>query len=107
VHVNLVDLLPIALVFGVMYFLIIRPQVNEKREHEKLVASLARGDRVVTASGVHGVIANVAADTILLEVSEKTRIVVDKSTVARRVVPTEPDDKTDKTDKAEKTEKTG
>ena len=81
------QLIPIALIFGVMYFLIIRPQVNEKREHEKLITSLARGDRVVTASGVHGVIANVADDTILLEVSEKTRIVVDKGTVARRVVP--------------------
>ena len=98
---NLVDLLPIALVFGVMYFLIIRPQVREKQDHDKLVSSLARGDRVVTASGVHGVIANVAEDTVLLEVSEKTRIVVDKTTIARRVVPVAPpEDKTEKSEKA-------
>jgi preprotein translocase subunit YajC len=102
VPVNLPDLIPIVLVFAVMYFLIIRPQINERKEHDKLVASLARGDRVVTASGVHGVVANVADTTILLEVAEKTRIVVDKTTVSRRVAPTESE-----SIKAEKTEKAG
>lgn len=97
---NLQDLIPIALVFAVMYFLIIRPQVNERKEHDKLVASLARGDRVVTASGVHGVVANVSDTTILLEIAEKTRIVVDKSTVSRRVTPAESDIKVEKTEKA-------
>lgn len=82
---NPVDLLPIVAVFAVMYFLIIRPQMRERQEHDKLVASLARGDRVVTASGIHGTVANVAADTILLEVAEKTRIVVDKTTISRRL----------------------
>lgn len=99
---NIQDFVPIVLVFAVMYFLIIRPQVNERKEHDKLVASLARGDRVVTASGVHGVVANVADDTILLEVADKTRIVVDKSTVSRRVVAVEAEGT-----KAEKTEKAG
>jgi preprotein translocase subunit YajC len=88
--VNPIDLLPIVGVFAVVYFLIIRPQTRERQEHDKLVASLARGDRVVTASGVHGVIANVAPDTVLLEVAEKTRIVIDKGTVARRLGATEP-----------------
>lgn len=87
---NPIDLLPIALVFGVMYFLIIRPQTKERQDHDKLVASLARGDKVVTASGVHGQVANVGVDTVLLEIAEKTRIVIDKSTVARRVTPVEP-----------------
>lgn len=79
------DLVPILLIFGVMYFLIIRPQVREKQDHEKLLGSLAKGDRVVTASGIHGTISVVEGDTVLLEVSEKTRITVEKSSVARRV----------------------
>jgi preprotein translocase subunit YajC len=91
--VVLQDLIPIVLVFAVMYFLIIRPQVREKQDHEKLVTTLARGDRVVTTGGIHGTVANVLADTILLEVSEKTRIVVDKSTVARKVATPEPETK--------------
>jgi preprotein translocase subunit YajC len=84
--VNPIDFIPIVLVFGVMYFVILRPQINEKREHDKLLASLARGDRVVTASGLHGVIANVADDTVHLEIADRVKIVVDKSTVARRQV---------------------
>lgn len=82
---NPVDLLPILGIFAVMYFLIIRPQMREKADHDKLVQSLTRGDRVVTASGVHGVVANVAEDTVLLEIAEKTKITIDKSTVARRL----------------------
>lgn len=82
---NPIDFIPILLVFGVMYWLVIRPQIREKQEHDKLVQSLSRGDRVVTASGVHGVISNVADDTVHLEIAEKVKIVVDKTTIARRL----------------------
>ena len=84
VPLSAIDIVPIILVFAVMYFLIIRPQIREKQDHEKLVSSLERGDKVVTAAGIHGTVANVLEETILLEVADKTRIVVDKSTVARR-----------------------
>jgi preprotein translocase subunit YajC len=87
VAVTPIDFLPIVGIFAVMYFVMIRPQMREKAEHDKLVASLARGDRVVTASGVHGTIANVSDDTILLEVAERTKITIDKSTIARRTPP--------------------
>jgi preprotein translocase subunit YajC len=82
--VNPIDFLPILGIFAVMYFLIIRPQMREKAEHDKFVASLAKGDRVVTASGIHGVIANVAESTVLLEISDKVKITVEKTTIARR-----------------------
>lgn len=79
-----IDLLPILLIFGVLYFLVLRPQVRERQDHDKLVASLAKDDRVITASGLHGTIANIEQDTVLLEIAERTRVVIDKSTVARR-----------------------
>jgi preprotein translocase subunit YajC len=82
---NAFDLVPVLLIFAVMYFLVIRPQVAEKQSHEKLLGSLARGDRVVTASGIHGTIGNVDADTVVLEVGERVRLVVDKTSIARRV----------------------
>lgn len=72
-------------VFGIMYFLVLQPQAREKKEHEKLISSLSRGDRVVTASGIHGTIVGVADDTIQLEIGEKVRMVIDKGTVARRI----------------------
>lgn len=77
--------MPILLIFAVMYFLVIRPQVTEKQNHDKLLASLARGDRVVTASGIHGTIASVDTDIVVIEVGERTRLVVDKSSVGRRI----------------------
>ena len=89
-----VDLFPLLLIFGVFYFFVLRPQLKERQEHDKLVASLAKDDVVVTASGIHGRIANVEADTVLLEIGERTRITIDKSTVARRksaAAATEPD----------------
>ena len=68
-----------------MFFLfVLLPQMREKREHDALVASIAKGDRVVTASGLHGVVSSVGTDTVELEVAERTRITVDKVTVARR-----------------------
>lgn len=82
---NALDLLPILLIFGVMYFLVIRPQVTEKQNHEKLLASLAKGDRIVTASGVHGTIATVEADTVVLELGERVRVTVDKTSIGRRL----------------------
>lgn len=81
---NPVDLLPVLLIFGVMYFMLVRPQIREKQEHDKLVASLSKDDKVVTASGLHGSVVSVADDTVVLEVAEKTRIVVDKTSIARR-----------------------
>ena len=81
------DLLPLLLIFGVFYFLVLRPQVRERQEHDKLVTSLAKDDEVVTASGLHGTIVTVEPDTVLLEIADRTRVVIDKSTVARRKVP--------------------
>lgn len=79
-----VDFLPILLIFGVMYFLVIRPQMQEKGDHDKLVASLAKGDRVVTSSGIHGTVVSVEGDTLSLEIAEKTRITIEKASIARR-----------------------
>jgi preprotein translocase subunit YajC len=79
-----IDVIPFLLMFGVLYFLVLRPQLKEKQEHDKLVAALAKDDEVVTASGLHGRITAVEADTVVLEIGERTRVVIDKSTVARR-----------------------
>ena len=79
-----IDLFPLLLIFGVFYFFVLRPQLKERQEHDKLVASLAKDDEVVTASGIHGRIAAVEADTVVLEIGDRTKVVIDKSTVARR-----------------------
>lgn len=77
--------IPLIAIFALMYFLIIRPQNQERAAHEALVASLAKDDRVVTQSGVHGTVISVADETIALEIADKTRITLDKKFVARRL----------------------
>lgn len=78
------DLVFLLLFGGVMWFLLIKPQMDEKRAHDELVASLAKDDEVVTSSGLHGRVTEVRGDTVILEVAEKTRLTLDKTAVARR-----------------------
>jgi len=75
-------LLPIILVF---YFLMIRPQQKQEKARRELLGKLQRGDRVVTNSGLHGVVANVAADTLqlLIDADGKVKVTVDRAAVGR------------------------
>jgi preprotein translocase subunit YajC len=56
------------------------------KEHESLVATLKRGDKVVTGSGLHGRVAEVREHTFLIEIARDTKIVVDRDAVRRKVV---------------------
>jgi preprotein translocase subunit YajC len=76
------DSLPIFLFMAVIfYFLLIRPQQKRAKEQAALVSSLKTGDRVVTASGFHGIIANVKDTTVIVKFAENVKIEVDKSAV--------------------------
>src|ERR1044071_585192 len=73
------DMLPMMLIiFGIFYFFLIRPQQKEMREHQSLLAGLQKGDKVVTASGVHGRVWEVGEATVQLDIADKVRITVDK-----------------------------
>ncbi len=71
---------------AVFYFLVIRPQQKEAAEHQKLVAGIQKGDRIVTASGVHGKVHEARADTVVIEVSPNSFLTVDRDVVKRKVV---------------------
>lgn len=71
----------VAIVF-IFYFMMIRPQKKRQEAHRKLLDSLRRGDKVVTASGIHGTVADVEESTVMLQVSDNTKIRVDRSSVA-------------------------
>ncbi|MCY4229914.1 MAG: preprotein translocase subunit YajC [Alphaproteobacteria bacterium] len=71
----LTGLLPIILIFVVFYFLLIRPQQKKAKAHRELVAALRRGDRVVTAGGIMGVVARVNNEhEVLVEIAEGVRV---------------------------------
>jgi preprotein translocase subunit YajC len=66
---------------AIFYFIVIRPQQKEQREHDKLLASLQKGDKVITKSGLHGEIHEVQDGVVVLKIAEKTRVTVEKSAI--------------------------
>jgi preprotein translocase subunit YajC len=74
----------LGLFFGVMYLFVLRPKQQEEKQQETMIAGLAKDDAVVLSSGIHGKIAEIQADILVVEISDKTRIRVDKSAVARK-----------------------
>ncbi len=67
----LLSLAPLILMFVILYFLMIRPQMKRQKEHRNLVANLARGDEVITSGGLLGTITKVSESYITLEVAQQ------------------------------------
>ncbi len=79
---TLTGLLPIILMFVVLWFLMIRPQMKRAKDQKAMVAALAKGDEVIVGGGIAGRITKVSENYITLEVAEKVEILVQKSSVA-------------------------
>lgn len=75
------SLLPFLLIIVVFYFLILRPQQKRQKERAKLLDSVKKGDKVVTAGGIHGVIEGVEDKTILVKIAENVKVKCEKSSV--------------------------
>ena len=75
-------LLMMGIIFGIFYFLVIRPQKQQQQEHEDMVSSLSKGDDVITAGGIHGEIESVTDDVIQLKVTGDVTIKLNKSAVS-------------------------
>ncbi|MDG1935792.1 MAG: preprotein translocase subunit YajC [Paracoccaceae bacterium] len=85
------QLVPLILIFGIMYFLLIRPQQKKAKEHQAMVTSLRRGDQVVTQGGLIGKVSKVKEDNeIEVEVSDGVKVRVVQSTIAQVLSKTEP-----------------
>ena len=72
----------LVLIFAMFYFLMIRPQRKKQKEHQQLVEELKRGDRVVTAGGIYGVIESISEDSVVIKVESGTTMRVAKGSVA-------------------------
>lgn len=81
----LASFIPIILIFVIMYFVLFRPQMKRQKEQARLVAALKTGDRVVTASGIHGLVSNVKERTITLKVADNVKIEMEKNAVTHVV----------------------
>ena len=75
------QLLPMILMFVVLWFLMIRPQMKKAKEHKALIAALAKGDEVVTSGGLVGKVIKVGDNYVTLEIAEGTEVVVQKPAI--------------------------
>ena len=74
----------LVLIFGVFYFLMIRPQRKKQKQHEELVQELQKGDRVITAGGIYGTIDSLSQDSVVLKIESGTTIRIARSSVIGR-----------------------
>ncbi|WP_236027906.1 preprotein translocase subunit YajC [Candidatus Methylacidithermus pantelleriae] len=82
-------LITMGLVFAMFYFLLIRPQQKERKEREKMLASVKSGDRVVTQGGILGTVTNVKERTVIVRVADNVKIEVLKSALTSVLKPDE------------------
>ena len=88
---GMMSFLPILVMFGIFYFLLIRPQVRKQKDHQAMLQKLGKGDEVITRGGLIGKITGISDDGVLvLELQEKVRVRVPRAYVEGRWDPKAP-----------------
>ena len=70
------------LIFAIFYFLLIRPQAKERQRHEKMMASIKKGDEIVTNGGIIGRVVHIEEKRMTIKTGENTRLTVDRGRIA-------------------------
>ena len=78
---SIMQFLPIILMFGVLYFLMIRPQMKKAKEHKALLDALGKGDEVITQGGIAGRITKVGDDFISVSIADNVEIQIQKPAI--------------------------
>ena len=80
---SLMSMLPLVLMFVVLYFVMIRPQMKKQKEHRAMIEALAKGDEVVTAGGMLGKVAKLGDSNLGLEIANGVEVQVQRSAVVQ------------------------
>lgn len=78
---DLMGMLPLVLMFVLLYFLLLRPQMKRAKEHRSMLTALQKGDEVVTSGGTLGKITNVADNYVRMEIAPNVEVTVQKQSV--------------------------
>ena len=82
---SLGQFLPLIFLFGIFYFLIIRPQQKQQKEHAAMLEALTKGDKIITAGGLHVEVVKVEEDFIKIKLNDTSIVKLDKAFVNRKV----------------------
>jgi len=72
----------LSLIFGIFYFMIIRPQQKRQKERTSLLESVKKGYKIVTIGGVHGTVVGIEEKTLLIEIADGVKVKYEKSAVS-------------------------
>lgn len=84
------------LIIAIFYFLILRPQQKRQKDRQKMLDAVKKGDKVVTAGGMHGTVAGLDDKTVLLQVSDNVKMKFDRSAIGNILKEGEPETKENK-----------
>ncbi len=76
------SIVPFLLIIVIFYFLILRPQQKRQKERVKLLDSLKKGDKIITAGGLHGTVEGIDDKTILVKVADNVKLKMERSAVS-------------------------
>jgi preprotein translocase subunit YajC len=77
----LINILPIAAIFLVFYFLVIAPANKQRRKTAEMLSTLKKGDRVLTSGGIYGTIQAVEPEVVYLKIAENVKVKVARSAI--------------------------
>lgn len=76
-------LVPLALMFAIMYFLVILPQQRQRKKTQTMLAALKTGDKVITGSGIYGTVSGIDGDSVIMKISSEPQV---KIRIARAAI---------------------
>ena len=76
-------MMPLILIVVIAYLLILRPQMKKQKAQQRMIDELDKGNEIVTSGGIHGTIANIKDDTLVLKIAENVKIEVSRTAVSR------------------------
>src|SRR5580704_15762799 len=79
----IMSFVPMLVVVGILYFLIIRPQQQQAKEHRRMVDNLKSGDRIVTQGGVHGTVTAVKGAIVQVKIADNVRVDLNRTAVSQ------------------------
>ena len=75
-------LIMFALIIFIFYFMIVRPQQKRTKEREKLLSGVQKGDKIITAGGMHGTVVGLEEKTVLLQIADNVKVKIEKSAIS-------------------------
>ena len=79
---GLVSFMPLIIIFGIFYFLLIRPQQKKQQKHRDMLGNLKRGDKIITTGGIYGTIEGLTDTTLQIKIANQVKVKVSRSAIA-------------------------